>query len=117
MGDTTIMKVDSAHSPRGSMGQRHLAISKSMAMRLWDENPGDEKPPTTRGYETIGYVISGRAELRSEGQLVNFESWRFVGRSEGRIAQLSHPGSVQSGRGDTPARRGSRQGLLVFDLE
>jgi|SRR4051794_26175528 quercetin dioxygenase-like cupin family protein len=78
MGDTTIMKVDSAHSPRGSMGQRHLAISKSMAMRLWDENPGDEKPPTTRGYETIGYVISGRAELRSEGQLVKLnpgDSW------------------------------------------
>jgi quercetin dioxygenase-like cupin family protein len=78
MGDTTIMKVDSAHSPRGSMGQRHLAISKSMAMRLWDENPGEEKPPTTRAYETIGYVISGRAELRSEGQLVNLnpgDSW------------------------------------------
>lgn len=78
MGDTTIMKVDSAHSPRGSMGQRHLAISKSMAMRLWEETPGDEKAPTTRAYETIGYVISGRAELRSEGQLVKLnpgDSW------------------------------------------
>lgn len=70
MSDTTIMKVDSAHSPTGSMGQKHLAMSKSMSMRLWDEEPADLKPLARREYETIGYVISGRAELHSEGQKV-----------------------------------------------
>lgn len=70
MSDTTIMKVDSEHSPTGSMGQKHLAMSKSMSMRLWEEDPSELKPPTRREYETIGYVISGRAELHSEGQMV-----------------------------------------------
>lgn len=70
MTDTTIIKVDSAHSPTGSMGQRHLAMSKSMSMRLWEETPGDLKPATRRDYETIGYVVAGRAELHSEGQTI-----------------------------------------------
>jgi quercetin dioxygenase-like cupin family protein len=78
MSDTTIMKVDSAHSPVGAEGQKHLAMSKSMAMRLWEEQPGDRKPERTRDYETIGYVISGRAELVSEDQRVTLQpgdSW------------------------------------------
>jgi quercetin dioxygenase-like cupin family protein len=78
MGDTTIMKVDSAHSPVGSMGQRHLAMSKNMAMRLWEEDPGEDKPLTARDYETIGYVLQGRAELESEGQTISLspgDSW------------------------------------------
>ena len=70
MSDTTIMKVDSAHSPTGSKGEKHLAVSKNMAMRLWQEEPGERKEPRRREYETIGYVISGRAELHSEGQMV-----------------------------------------------
>lgn len=70
MHDTTIIKVDSTHSPRGVMGERHLAISKSMGMRLWEKDPSEPKPERSREYETIGYVISGRAELHSEGQTV-----------------------------------------------
>jgi quercetin dioxygenase-like cupin family protein len=70
MSDTTIIKVDSAHSPTGSSGERHLAVSRHMAMRLWQEVPGERKTATKRDYETIGYVISGRAELHSEGQMV-----------------------------------------------
>ncbi len=48
-------------------------------MRLWnDEPPGDAKPAVRRDYETVGYVISGRAELTSEGQTVTLaagDSW------------------------------------------
>jgi quercetin dioxygenase-like cupin family protein len=76
--DTTIIKVDSRHSPLGSMGEKHLAMSKSMSMRLWEEAPGQPKPAVRRDYETIGYVIGGRAELRSEGQTVRLapgDSW------------------------------------------
>src|SRR5579884_2597059 len=69
MGDTSVMKVQSKHSPRGEMGQKHLALGIHVAMRLWDnEQPGNDKPMTTRDYETVGYVLSGRAELHLEGQ-------------------------------------------------
>ena len=79
MSDTTIVKVDSRHSPKGEMGQLHLAGGKHVAMRLWkDETPGDAKPAKAREYDTVGYVISGRAELHSEGQVLTLapgDSW------------------------------------------
>lgn len=79
MSDTTVIKVDSDHSPRGAMGQYYLAMGVSMAMRLWrDEPPGEIKPEAVRDYETVGYVISGKAELHSEGSTVLLEpgdSW------------------------------------------
>lgn len=69
--DTTMTKVNSHFSPRGAMGQKYLASGVHLAMRLWEEEPpGDDKPSTRREYETVGYVISGRAELHSEGQMV-----------------------------------------------
>lgn len=75
MGDTSIVKVQSAHSPKGDMGQYYLASGKNISMRLWkDEQPGEDKPQIARDYETVGYVISGRAELLSEGQTVTLES-------------------------------------------
>lgn len=79
MADTTIIKVSSAHSPKGEMGQRHLASGKNVSMRLWEgETIHGDKPPGRRDYETVGYVISGRAELHLEGQMVVLEpgdSW------------------------------------------
>lgn len=79
MGDTTIIKIDSQHSPHGEQGQKYLASGKNVAMRLWEnEEPGDAKEPAKREYETVGYVIKGRAELQSEGQTVLLEkgdSW------------------------------------------
>jgi quercetin dioxygenase-like cupin family protein len=79
--DTTVTKVDSTHSPRGKLGQKYLASGIHVAMRLWEnEKPGDqkEKEPVTRAYETVGYVIKGKAELHLEGQTVILEegdSW------------------------------------------
>ncbi|KMO32321.1 cupin [Methylobacterium variabile] len=79
MGDTTIKKVSGGHSPQGPDGQRYLASGKHVAMRLWvDEPPTDDKPSAARDYETVGYVIAGRAELLVEGQTVRLEpgdSW------------------------------------------
>jgi quercetin dioxygenase-like cupin family protein len=69
--DTSVTKVNSAFSPHGDMGQKYLASGIHVAMRLWDgEQPGDAKPATRRDYETVGYVIKGRAELHLEGQTV-----------------------------------------------
>lgn len=79
MGDTTIKKIDSSHSPQGDDGQTYLASGISLAMRLWkDEEPNEGKEMHANTYETVGYVISGRAELHSEGQMITLEpgdSW------------------------------------------
>jgi len=79
MGDTSVTKVQAKHSPRGEMGQKYLAAGVHIGMRLWEnEKPGDGKSPSARDYETVGYVIAGRAELHIEGQMVLLEpgdSW------------------------------------------
>ena len=79
MSDTTVTKVDSRHSPHGAMGQKYLASGVHVAMRLWEAEPAEgNKPESRRDYETVGYVIAGRAELRLEGQTVLLEegdSW------------------------------------------
>ena len=66
--DTTVIKVSSNLSPVGHMGQKYLACGKSLSMRLWEnEQPSHMmKPHTARDYETVGYVISGKAELHLE---------------------------------------------------
>lgn len=77
--DTTVTKIDSANSPKGPSGMRYLASGKNLSMRLWEhESPTGDKEPHRRDYETVGYVIDGRAELHVEGQMVLLEpgnSW------------------------------------------
>jgi quercetin dioxygenase-like cupin family protein len=71
IADTTVTKVDSSHSPHGALGQKYLASGVHVAMRLWEEEPGQTKNlESRREYETVGYVISGSAELHLEGQMV-----------------------------------------------
>jgi quercetin dioxygenase-like cupin family protein len=111
MSDTTIIKIDAEHSPTGSKGEKHLAMSKNMAMRLWTEDPMEKKPESQREYETIGYVISGRAELHSEGQTVTLsagDSWvvpkgakhsyRILERFT--AVEVTHPPAAVHGRDD-----------------
>jgi quercetin dioxygenase-like cupin family protein len=74
MADTTVTKVKSEYSPHGKMGQKYLASGIHLSMRLWDEQPGEQKPLSRRDYETVGYVIRGRAELQLEGQNVRLEA-------------------------------------------
>ncbi|WP_319422845.1 cupin domain-containing protein [Pleurocapsa sp. FMAR1] len=79
MSDTTVKKVSSDSSPKGEMGQKYLVAGKTMAMRLWEqEQPGEPKPKQSREYETVGYVIAGKAELHIEEQVIKLEpgdSW------------------------------------------
>jgi len=79
MADTTVIKVNSRFSPEGEMGQKYLASGVSMGMRMWDrQRPGEDKEERARPYETVGFVIDGRAELHIEGQMVLLEpgdSW------------------------------------------
>ncbi len=64
MSDSTITKVNSAHSPRGQHGEKYLASGQSVSMRLWEnEQSGEAKEPVARESEVVGYVIARRAEL------------------------------------------------------
>ena len=70
MKDTTVKKVNSNHSPVGTLGQKYLASGVHVSMRLWEnEKPGEPKPQTARDFETVGFVIQGQAQLQIEGQL------------------------------------------------
>ena len=79
MSDTTIKKVNAKTSPKGDMGQTYLVSGVGMSMRMWDaEEPSEPKPEAKREYETVGFVISGKAELHLERQRVLLEegdSW------------------------------------------
>lgn len=73
MADSTIKKVDGTHSPQDG-AEKFLASGSTVAMRMWeDEQPNQDKPSVSRPYETVGYVIKGKAELHSEGQMVTLE--------------------------------------------
>ncbi|MEO0014524.1 MAG: hypothetical protein RLZZ535_2913 [Cyanobacteriota bacterium] len=75
MSNSTVKKVNSSSSPTGDMGQKYLSAGKSVSMRLWEnEQPAEAKPEAAREYETVGYVIKGKAELHLEGQVVNLET-------------------------------------------
>ena len=79
MPDSTVKKVEAASAPKGEMGQRYLVAGKRVSMRIWIDEPGKKlKGPSSREYETVGYVISGSANLEIEGQTLNLkrgDSW------------------------------------------
>jgi quercetin dioxygenase-like cupin family protein len=71
MADSSKTKVEASTAPTGPEGQKYLASGRALSMRLWEgEAGGTTKEPVRRDYETIGYVVSGRAELELEGQTV-----------------------------------------------
>ncbi len=79
MVDSTGTTIKAASAPEGPEGQKYLASGRSLSMRLWESEPsGTTKEPVRRDYETVGYVISGRAELEIEGQTTTLQqgsSW------------------------------------------
>ena len=87
--DKSVKKVDSSQSPVGEMGQTYLASGKAVSMRLWDrEEPSEPKPEARREYETVGYVIDGRAGVaprRTDGRP---GKGRLLDGPEGRIPHL-----------------------------
>lgn len=67
-------KVNAKRSSIGELGERCLASGEQVAMRLWEnEQPGQAVQETQRSYETVGFVIMGRAELDIEGETVRLE--------------------------------------------
>src|SRR3954447_11688803 len=88
MPDTTIKKVSSGASPKGEMGQVYLVSGKRLSLRLWRDEEPQSKQPVRRDYETVGYVILGRAELTIEGH-DQPRAGGFVACACRRRAQLS----------------------------
>lgn len=113
MADTSVTKVKSAQSPRGQMGQKYLASGVHVALRLWDkEPPGETKPHSVRQYETVGYVIKGRAELEIEHQQITLEagdSWtvpkgashRYTILEQFTAVEATSPPAFAHGRDET----------------
>lgn len=111
MADKTVKKVDADHSPKGEKGQKYLASGTRLAMRLWEEEPGDAegKTPHAHSYETVGFVIEGRAELHLEGQKVKLEagdSWVVPADAEHTYAILESFKAVEAT--SPPARASAR---------
>lgn len=74
MGDTSIKKLDTSKSPKQG-SEKFLVSGKGVSMRMWEnEEPGQNKPAVSRPYETVGYVLKGKAELHSEGQVVQLNA-------------------------------------------
>lgn len=78
MADTS--KLNSRDAPLGDGGERLLAAGRDVALRMWVETPADTggKETSTREYEVVGYVVSGRAELTLDARTVTLEpgdSW------------------------------------------
>ncbi len=71
--------IPESEARRGEMGQLYLAAGQSIGLRLWDETPdAGIKPCSARDYETVGYVLEGRALLRIENRSVELkpgDSW------------------------------------------
>src|SRR5260221_2967083 len=113
MTDTSVTKVQSQRSAHGAMGQRYLASGIHIALRLWEkEPPGESKAYTTRDYETVGYVIEGRAELEIEGQRIVLEpgdSWavpkgashRYIILEDFTAVEATSPPAFAHGRDDS----------------
>lgn len=110
MNDTTVKKVQSATSPLGDKGQAYLASGKTVSMRLWrNEAPTDSKTPHKNEYETVGYVISGRAQLHVEGQTVDLEpgdSWLVPADAEHHYTILETFTAVEATSPPAPVHGG-----------
>ncbi len=51
-------------APEGDMGQTYLASGEKVALRHWYEGPNEKGEQHTRDYETVGYALGGKAELK-----------------------------------------------------
>ncbi len=77
--DSAGSKVNAAGARLGEDGQVRLASGVAVGLRMWrSEKPGAPKAASTRAYETVGFVLEGRAELDIDGSKMLLEpgdSW------------------------------------------
>ena len=105
--------VSTSEASTGDMGQKLLISGDMIALRLWDEQPGDGESKTThtRDYETAGYVLEGRAELTLGEKTISLEpgvSWIVPQNAEHSYRILEHFRAVEATH---PPARGYASGL------
>ena len=110
---TAELTVNTQEAATGEMGQKLLISGEMIALRLWDEEPSDtqDKKVHTRSYETVGYVISGRAELTVADKTIVLEpgtSWIVPQNAEHTYRVLENFRAVEATH---PPARGYQSGL------
>lgn len=92
--NTSITKVSSEASPTGQLGQKYLASGISVSMRMWEAlEPDNPTAETVRDYETVGYVLKGRAVLSIGDQSIILEpgdSW-VVNKGQSHSYRILEP--------------------------
>lgn len=86
-----VQKVNLSNSETGKMGEKFLAKGEKLSMRYWNEEPNEAGEFSVREYETVGYVISGKAELELDTQKVTLEkgdSWVVPKQAKHRYVVL-----------------------------
>ncbi len=63
-----IVVVNSNDTSTSAESEVTLAAGAAMSMRMWRNEQPHEKQPHRSPYETLGYVVAGRAELTIEGE-------------------------------------------------
>lgn len=66
--------VSSTDTPVGTDGEIALAAGSTMSMRMWKDEQPHDKPPHRSAYETLGYVVAGKADLTIEGQTASLKA-------------------------------------------
>ncbi|PRP85908.1 hypothetical protein PROFUN_06030 [Planoprotostelium fungivorum] len=107
-------KVAASNAESGSMGQKLLARGSTISMRLWVENAHSEhQPQVERDYETVGYVLSGSAELHLGSEVIELrqgDSWvvprhtkhTYKITSDFKAVEATHPIAEEKGRDAAP---------------
>jgi quercetin dioxygenase-like cupin family protein len=99
MAETTVKKVQESTAPSGREGENFLVSGKALAMRSWSEGPGQGCGPHSRDYETVGYVIEGKAKLHLEDQVLTLEpgdAWLVPAKAEHRYEILENFRAVEA---------------------
>ena len=111
--------VNKDEAAAGPMGQRFLAGTDTLAMRLWDrQQPGEAETPVARDYETVGYVVSGRVELTVGTTVLNLgpgDSWSVPRGAEHSYRVLEELTAVEAT--SPPARPAPEPGAAEQDLQ
>lgn len=105
----TIKIVSEKGSFEGPEGQIYLVAGRSVALRLWEEPPGERSARSCRNHETVGFVLEGRAELEMDGQTVELrpgDSWLVPPGALHTYQVFEHFRAVEAT--SPPARRGAQ---------
>ena len=101
MSPITVTKISAEQSSQGTLGEKCLACGVRMSLRLWDLHPGlIESAMVRNDFETVGYVIQGRAELEFEPggklQLQAGDSWHVPEGLLHRYCILEHFSAIEA---------------------